>query len=115
MYYRELIKGTLATIILKLLSEKDRMYGYQITREVEQITAGEIILKEGSLYPTLHRLEAEGLVSTEIEYIGRRVRKYYSLTAKGTESIKTRLKDFSRFLVNMDKILKLNPSMKWES
>ncbi len=115
MYYRELIKGTLATIILKLISEKGPMYGYQITREVEQITAGEIILKEGSLYPALHKLEAEGLVSTEREYIGKRVRKYYSLTAKGTQSIKTRLKDFSRFLVNMNKILKLNPSLKWES
>jgi len=60
MYSSELIKGTLKTIILKLLSEEKRMYGYEITQKVKELTGGKIQLTEGALYPTLHALEAQG-------------------------------------------------------
>ena len=49
MYSKELLKGTLKTIILKLLSESDRMYGYQITQKVKEVTEGKINLTEGAL------------------------------------------------------------------
>ena len=55
----ELFKGTLQTIILNLLSENERMYGYEITQKVKFITQGELLLKEGALYPALHKLEAD--------------------------------------------------------
>ena len=48
MYSQELIKGTLKTIVLSLLSEHDRMYGYEITQHVKDKTAGEIQLTEGA-------------------------------------------------------------------
>jgi len=76
MQSNELIKGTLSTIILTLLNEQGRMYGYEITKAVKDRTDGKILLKEGSLYPALHRLLAEGLVKTEEEMIGRRMRIY---------------------------------------
>ncbi|MCK4408408.1 MAG: helix-turn-helix transcriptional regulator, partial [Bacteroidales bacterium] len=50
MYSQELIKGTLQTIILKLLSENERMYGYEITRKVKEITKKKINITEGALY-----------------------------------------------------------------
>ena len=50
----QLYKGSLTTIILKLLNENDKMYGYEITQKVKEITKGELILTEGALYPSLH-------------------------------------------------------------
>src|SRR5260221_3616112 len=83
MYSTELLKGTLRTIILKLLADNKKMYGYEITQKVKEMTLDKIQITEGALYPTLHALEAEGFVTTETEFIGKRVRKYYSLSPTG--------------------------------
>jgi len=87
MYNKELTKGTLMPIILKLISEHDKMYGYEITQHVKELTKGKIDISEGALYPILHKLEAEGVLNTEKVYIGKRVRKYYKITASGKEEI----------------------------
>ena len=67
MSQNNLYKGSLSTIVLKLLNDKGKMYGYQITREVELITTGSLKITEGALYPILHKLEAKGLLSVEIK------------------------------------------------
>lgn len=105
MYYKELLKGTLQTIVLKLLKENGRMYGYEITQRVKEQTRGKIQLTEGALYPTLHKLEAEGLLVTDTVSIGKRIRKYYSLTSKGTEQTATKLEEFSSFVNTMQFLL----------
>jgi len=112
MYSKELIKGTLQTIILQLLSDNGRMYGYEITQKVKDMTSGKIQITEGALYPTLHKLEAEKLVQTEIENIGKRIRKYYTLTKDGHEKGKEKSAEFADFLSTMYGILnlKLQPS-----
>ncbi|MFW5755011.1 MAG: PadR family transcriptional regulator, partial [Tangfeifania sp.] len=66
-----------------MLKDNGKMYGYQITREVEKITSGELVITEGALYPTLHKLEAKGLLSVEIKKVNNRPRKYYLLTENG--------------------------------
>lgn len=63
MYSKELLKGTLSAIILKLLSEKDRMYGYEISQRVKELSDGNIILNDGSLYPALQKMTKDGLLS----------------------------------------------------
>lgn len=83
MYNKELTKGTLLPIILKLISENDKMYGYEITQKVKEMTKGKIDISEGALYPILHKLESDGVLETEKVYIGKRVRKYYRITASG--------------------------------
>ena len=88
---KELLKGTLSSIILKLLLENDRMYGYQLSQAIKEITDGAILVKEGSLYPALFKLKDDGLVTTEEEKNGKRVRRYYSLTNKGHEETKQRI------------------------
>lgn len=105
IYSSELIKGTLKTIILKLLKDKGRMYGYEITQTVKDLTAGKIQLTEGALYPTLHALEAEGILTTETEYIGKRVRKYYSLSQKGNTMSNEKISEFSDFINTMKFLL----------
>ena len=105
MYSNELIKGTLRTIILKLLAQNNRMYGYEITQKVKELTEGEIVLTEGALYPMLHKLEAEGAVTIELVNIGKRVRKYYRLTDVGSAEAKDRVNEFNRFIETMKLIL----------
>lgn len=101
MYSRELLKGILKPIILKLLSEHGRMYGYEIVQEVKRLSGDKILIKEGSLYPTLHTLAAEGYLSTESVMIGKRTRKYYKLTSDGKRQVQpalTELLDFAETL-----------------
>ena len=54
MYSKELLKGTIGVMVLKLLEENHKMYGYEISQKVKELTDGKILLKDGSLYPALH-------------------------------------------------------------
>lgn len=110
MQKNQLYKGSLSTIILKLLNDKGKMYGYQITREVEKITSGELVITEGALYPALHKLEAEGLLSVEIKSVNNRPRKYYFLTDNGKKETVSLLNEMKSFIQNMD--ILLNPKTK---
>ena len=107
----DLFKGTLQTIILKQLSESDKMYGYEITQKVKLITAGELLLKEGALYPALHKLEAEGLLETSTEIVENRVRKYYSLTKNGKKEVVSKLQEAKEFIAQLELLLKLRPAI----
>lgn len=106
MSNNNLIKGSLQTIILKLLEENKRMYGYEITQKVKELTAGEIKITEGALYPALHKMEAEGLLTTEIEQVDNRVRKYYSLTKDGQKEVNSKMAELQGFVENLQRILK---------
>lgn len=110
MHSPELLKGTLQTIILKVLKDHGKMYGYEITQRVTDLSDGRILLTEGALYPTLHKLEAEGLLKTEVVSIGKRVRKYYSLTADGKAIAKDRVIEFLDFIKTMSSVLQVQVS-----
>jgi len=101
----QLYKGSLSTVILKLLEENGRMYGYEITQKVRESTEGGVSINEGALYPALHKLEAEGLLSVEVENFRNRPRKYYSITASGRTETVVRLEELEEFIKNMQKLL----------
>ena len=105
MYSSELIKGTLKTIILNLLKEGGKMYGYEITARVRDLTSGKIKITEGALYPTLHSLEHNGELVTERQFVGKRVRKYYSLTDKGKVTAREKVNELTDFLKTMKFLL----------
>lgn len=105
MYSKELLKGTLSVIILKLLGEKGKMYGYQITRKVKELSDDKILLKEGSLYPALHKLRDDGLIDVQTENIGKRVRHYYSLTAEGVRIKREKEAELRDFIDTINKII----------
>lgn len=107
MYSSELIKGTLKTIILKLLKSNGKMYGYEITQKVKELTNNKIQITEGALYPTLHLLEKNGEVETEIETIGKRVRKYYSITPSGVTMVDFKVNELREFMDTMKFLLDL--------
>jgi DNA-binding PadR family transcriptional regulator len=107
MHSPELLKGTLQTIILKVLKDNGKMYGYEITQRVKELSGDRIVLTEGALYPALHKLEAEGILKTETVLLGKRVRKYYALTAEGRTVVKERVNEFVDFIRTMGNVLQV--------
>ena len=91
----ELLKGTLSLLILSLLSRK-AMYGYEIAATVHRDTDGAFTWREGSLYPSLHKMEADGLIVGEWEEkeTGRK-RRYYRITKKGQAALREKVQSWT--------------------
>lgn len=106
-----LFKGSLSTIVLKLLNEEGRMYGYEITQKVKAATNGKFKITEGALYPTLHKLEAEGILEVEVEKVDNRLRKYYKLTKKGTTETATKISELEEYIKTLQGIIQLKPNL----
>ncbi|HOT88539.1 MAG TPA: PadR family transcriptional regulator [Bacteroidales bacterium] len=106
MISKELFKGSLKSIVLKLLTENSKMYGYEITQKVQEMTGGRIKLTFGALYPILHKLETDGSVITESEIINGRVRIYYKLTKTGKNVAKEKIKELQEFIEMINILLK---------
>jgi DNA-binding PadR family transcriptional regulator len=87
MSRRELLKGNTPTLLLSLVAERP-IYGYQMVQEMERRSSGYLCLKEGTLYPALHRLERAGLIQGRWEEAASgQVRRYYHITEKGTQTL----------------------------
>jgi len=94
---RDLVRSVAEPIILKLVSER-AMYGYEIIKVVNERTKGAFQWKEGTLYPSLHRLEAQGLIASEwATSEGGKRRKYYAITKKGAKQLAEKLTEWKAF------------------
>ena len=87
-YESQMKKGVLDMLVLKLL-EKEEKYGYQIISELKEKSNNRFLLKEGTLYPILYRLEDDKFVeSKRSEAVGKKVsRKYYVITEEGRKAL----------------------------
>lgn len=95
--YDQIRKGSTSTLILSLLSEEP-MYGYQITQELQQRSEGYFKMKEGLLYPALHRMEQDGLLKSEWRSVaGSRRRKYYFVTEEGRKVLAKSVAEWTTF------------------
>lgn len=90
------IRGHLRAVVLAALSEGPA-HGYAVTAQIRERTSGSIALREGSLYPALHRLEAEGLVASSWDDEAGRRRRLYSLTPAGKEALRDEIDDWHTF------------------
>ena len=79
---RDLMRGSLDLMALSVLSE-GAMYGYLLQKKLREASEGLVRLEAGTLYPLLHRLEAEGLIAARWEETTGRPRKWYELTTAG--------------------------------
>ena len=111
MISSDLIKGSLKTIVLKMLKEEGPMHGYAITGKVEQLTEGKIKLTYGALYPVLHKLESEGVLVTHSENYNNRIRIYYSLTPQGQSLVAEKLREMTEFIESLQRIIELKPGL----
>src|ERR1043165_756998 len=101
----ELLKGTLSLLILSLLSRKS-MYGYEIAATVHRDTDGAFTWREGSLYPNLHKLQAEGLIRGEWEEkeTGRK-RRYYHITREGRAALREKSESWRSLYRAVNRVL----------
>lgn len=81
------------------------MYGYQIVQAVRELSADKIQIKEGSLYPLLHALHAEGILQTTSRRVDGRTRKYYTLSEKGRGAAADSVSELEDFIGTLQLIL----------
>lgn len=98
LYSKELLKGAADTLVLSTFAEGEK-YGYQVVKELERRSEGYFQLKEGTLYPILHRLERQGLLTARWETMPNgSERRYYSLTPRGEGALSDKLHEWNMFV-----------------
>ena len=102
-------KGTTTVAILKLLvDEGEPLHGYEIIRRLEARSQGYFRFKEGLIYPSLHRMEHDGLLESQwLGEPGTRRRKVYTITDKGHHQLKVEMQRWQTFSQRMDQLLGL--------
>jgi len=96
-FFRELKKGSTKLLILSILKDKP-MYGYQIAKEIKNLSKNYFDLADGTIYPALHDLEKESYVKSKWEKYKGRERKYYYITEKGMEFLQKTSKEWNIFV-----------------
>lgn len=101
----ELLKGNMTTLVLVCLQKRD-MYGYDLVKELQDLSGGVLEVKEGTLYPLLHSLEKDKAIESYWEEReGERRRKYYRIAKEGKKLLKARAADWQTFRKFMDHAL----------
>ena len=105
-----LLKGTLDVLILRTLAWQP-LHGYAISRFIREQSGEVFRIEEGALYPALRRLEERGLVEGEwgVTDTGREA-KYYTLTEEGRRRMRAELRDWTRYVEAMSRVLHSRPS-----
>lgn len=81
------------------------MYGYEISMRVKELSDGKIQLKDGSLYPALQKMTADGLLFFKEEEVGGRTRKYYYITKLGQKEKTVFVEELRDFINTMNKVV----------
>lgn len=89
-----------------MLKDNGRMYGYEICQLAKEKTQEGILLTEGAIYPTLHRLEKDGMICSAREKVNGRVRKYYSLNHSSIVEIQSQIDMLSQFVIHLRALLR---------
>ena len=105
MFNRELVKGSTSLLLLQLLAERD-MYGYELVKELEKRSANEFSVKEGTLYPALHKLEKQEYIECYWQEQEKGpARKYYKMTDAGKEMLLEKTDEWNNFVSVMNKLM----------
>ncbi len=104
-YVQQLLKGLIDPIILSIV-DRLPMYGYQIVKELERKTGGYLKLKSGTIYPSLIRLQKNGLVVSSWKQITEgRGRRYYQITEKGRQFLVSRSVEWQHFCAVISRLM----------
>lgn len=102
----DLLQGTLDLLVLKALT-LGPLHGLGVSHRIEQITQGTFLVKPGSLFPALHRMEEAGwLESSWGESENKRRARYYRLTRAGRRQLETETEDWQRISLAITSALK---------
>jgi len=100
-------KGSTDFLILSLLMKRP-MYGYEIIQQIERQSGGYFDMKEGLLYPALHRMQQNGWLSSDWRSVDGRRRKYYAVTKLGEEVLGEQAAEWRTFLDQLYALLGAN-------
>ena len=98
------LRGQLDVLVLATLREEPA-HGYAVIRRLDDRSAGAFALAEGTVYPVLHRLEAEGLLASDWSTVSGRRRRVYRLTRAGRSTLETREGEWRRFATAVEAVL----------
>lgn len=105
MFNRELVKGSSSLLLLQMLGERD-MYGYEFVKELEKRSGNEFSIKEGTLYPALHKLEKQEYIEFYWQEQEKGpARKYYRITEAGREMLLEKTREWNDFVSVMNKVM----------
>ncbi|TCT20933.1 PadR family transcriptional regulator PadR [Melghiribacillus thermohalophilus] len=105
MFNRELVKGSTSLLILQLLHERD-MYGYELVKEMDRRSDHHFQMKEGTLYPALHKLEKQAYVEHYWkEQEKGPARKYYRITEAGKQVLQEKTKEWQKYVQVMNQVM----------
>lgn len=101
------LQGTLDLLVLKTLASKGKLHGYAITLHIQELTGDVLRVEEGSLYPALHRMTAEGWLKPEwgASENNRRAR-YYAISAAGRRQLAAEEKRWAELTGAVAKVLR---------
>jgi transcriptional regulator len=104
----DLLQGTLDMLILKAVS-LGPLHGYGVLLRIQQISAEQLEILQGSLYPALYRMEHQGWIASEWgESDNKRKAKFYSLTAAGRRQLRSETEKWNRMASLIASILRTN-------
>ncbi|MFC0190116.1 PadR family transcriptional regulator [Fictibacillus aquaticus] len=105
MFNRELLKGSTSLVVLQLLAERD-MYGYELVKELEKRSDQHLQVKEGTLYPALHKLEKQEYIECYWQEQEKGpARKYYRITDEGVQMLKEKTEEWQQFVQVINKVM----------
>lgn len=95
-FQSEWLRGSLEMMVLSIATDEP-VYGYLIQKRINLASGGKVKLPAGTLYPLLHRLEADKLIRSRWDATGGRRRKWYSVTAKGKKRLTQQANQWQQF------------------
>lgn len=98
------MSGSSRMLVLNLLNEKS-FYGYELIKTLKQRSDNVFDMKEGTLYPILHKLENEELICSSNEEVSGRTRKVYTITEKGIRVLEREKEEWSTFSMAVNQVL----------
>jgi DNA-binding PadR family transcriptional regulator len=99
------LRGHLDLLLLACLHQSGPVHGYALIAALRETSAGAFDLPEGTVYPALHRLERDGLVSSEWDATAPRRRRVYALTPDGLAAVADRGRQWCAFATAMQLVL----------
>lgn len=103
----DLLRGNTECLLLFLTEELQSAYGYQLIKEIEKRSEGYFRFKEGTVYPSLHKLENEGLIEGEWQELASgQARRYYRITEKGKRVLREKMAAWQDFTTAVSLVFK---------
>ena len=103
-FQRDLLRGSLDLMVLSVLADEAK-YGYLIQKQIRDVSQGRVDLKAGTLYPLLHRLEADKLIRCKWDDSTGRRRKWYELTAAGRKRLRVQAQEWHSYVECISQLL----------